>query len=64
MHLGLLDSTPSLAVIAGWAGGYQVIPGMLPSHVAWDDVVDSQEINSLPAVLAGVVIPSQNFTLG
>ncbi len=63
-HLGLFDGAPTLAMIAMWAGGHQVVPGVLASQVAWDNVIDSQGSRVLTTILAGVVIASQDLALG
>ena len=63
-HLNLFQCPATLAVVAAWAGRNQVIPGVLPTQPSWNNVIDRQVGDALPAVLAGVVIASQDFPLG
>jgi len=60
----LLHGAPAFAVVAGRAGSDQVLPGMLAAQVTGDEVVDSQGQGMQTAVLAGVVVPAQDFALG
>ena len=64
VHAGLLGGAPTLVVVAGGAGGDQVLPGMLAAQVAGDEVIDGEGQGVLPAVLASVVIPAQDFAFG
>ena len=59
----LIERPASFAVIASWAGGNQVAPFMPAALAAGDDVVNCHVRNLLTAVLAGVIIPSQDLTL-
>jgi len=38
-HVGLLESPAALPVVAGRARAHQVFPIVLPSMVAWDEVI-------------------------
>jgi hypothetical protein len=40
-HVCLIDRAPSLAVIAARTGRHQVFPGVFPSKMAWDNMVNS-----------------------
>lgn len=63
MHLGLFESTSPFMMVAGWAGGHQVFPGVLTSHMTGYHMVDGQQRKMLAAILAGEIIPSENFAL-
>jgi len=60
-HAGFFDLTAAFAMIALWAGCYDVQPGVRTANVAWDDVVDGEIIHLSAAILAGVAISAQNL---
>lgn len=61
--MSLNERPASFAVIASWAGCYQVVPFMFASLAARDDMINCHVRHFLAAVLAGVIIPSQDFAL-
>ena len=63
MHARLLYCATSFAMIAGCAGRYQVLPAVLSSQTAGNDVIYSQVLLTLTAVLAGVIISSEDLAL-
>lgn len=63
MHMSLFQSSPSFAVIAGRAGRDQVAPRMITSEAAGNDVINGQLGSRISTILAGVIIPSQDFSL-
>jgi hypothetical protein len=64
VHLDLLNCPAAFAVITGRAGCDQILPGVLSSQVAGDDMIYRQGSMALPTVLAGVFIPTEDFPLG
>lgn len=58
----LLKGASTFAMVAGWAGCHQVVPGMFSTLAAWNDVIDRQVEGGFSAVLAGVIIPAQDLT--
>jgi hypothetical protein len=64
MHLRLFNRPPTFTMIAMGAGSHQVVPGMVTPQVAWNDVVNREVRYMLTAILAGIVIPPQDFALG
>ena len=59
----LIKRPASFAVIASWAGCNQVASFVPAALAAGDDMVNRHVRHLLAAVLAGVIIPSQDFTL-
>ncbi len=54
----------ALAVVAGSAGGDDIIPDVFAPQVARNDVVDGQVQGVFAAILAGEVIATEDFTAG
>src|SRR3990172_213213 len=63
-HVGLLDGSSTLAVVAVLAGGNQVSPSIFTPQMARNNMVDRQVDSSLTAILTNIVIPAQNLALG
>ena len=63
-HLNLLQSAPTLTMVAGWTSRHYIIPDMLASHMARDNVINGHKRGMLPTILAGVIIPAQDLALG
>lgn len=61
MHVRLFQSSSALAVVAGRAGRHQICPLVLPSQMPRDDMVHSQAAIAFAAVLAGIIIASEEF---
>ena len=61
VHIGLVGALTSLAPVTRHTGGYQVLPGMWPPLIAWDDVVQGEMAHFTAAILAGVLVAPQNF---
>jgi hypothetical protein len=64
VHLRLFDSSTTFAMITVRAGSNQVCPHMFTPQMAWNDMVHGKIRDMLTAVLAGVIIPTQHFSLG
>ena len=62
--MGLLDGAPAFPMIAVRAGSHQIGPHMLASQMAGDDMVNGEIRHVLAAILASVVIATQDLTLG
>ena len=62
IHACHFGGTPCLALIAGPAGAYHVIPGMFASQAARDNVVYGEVSGLLAAILASVVISKKHLT--
>jgi len=50
-------------MVAGRAGGDQIVPGVAASQVAWDDMINGQLGSFFAAVLAGVIVPPEDLLL-
>ena len=64
MHLRLLRVASAFAAVAGRAGGNQIVPFVSAAFVAWDDVINGEVLSLSSAVLAGVVVASEDFAFG
>jgi hypothetical protein len=64
VHVGLLRGTPPFVPVAGGAGGDHVVPFVFAPSMAGDDVVYGELFGFAPAILAGVIIPPQDFPFG
>jgi hypothetical protein len=62
MHVGLIDSAPSFAVITGWTSRYDVRPDVLATHMTGNDMIYCKADITLPAILAGIIIATEYFT--
>jgi len=62
IHACHFGGTPCLALIAGPAGAYHVIPGMFAAQAARDNVVYGEVPGLLAAILAGVIVSQKHFT--
>ncbi len=61
MHVRLFESSAAFVVIAGGTGRHNVRPDMLTAQMSGDDVVYGQASVLTPAVLAGIIVPAENF---
>jgi len=61
MHVRLFHFSPSFAVIAVRACRDDIRPQVRASHVARDHMVHCQPAVALPAILAGIIITSEDF---
>ena len=61
-HPRASGGTPGFSLIAGLARAYYVLPNMLPSEVAWDNVVYGEFPGLLAAVLARVTVSDEDLT--
>ena len=50
-------------MVAAWAGSNQIVPFVFSALAARDNVVDSQLRSALTAILAGVIVPPEDFPL-
>jgi hypothetical protein len=50
--------------VTWWAGRNHVCPDMLPAQAAGNDMVNGQEAGFLAAILTGIIVPAQDFSLG
>jgi len=60
-HMRFFQFTPSFAMIAGGAGGHNIIPGILSPKAPWYDVVDRKRVIRSTAILTGIIIAAKNF---
>lgn len=60
-HAGLFRRPAALSVVAGLAGGDQVLPAMGTAAMARDDMVDSEVFGLFAAILAGVVVAQEQL---
>ncbi len=58
------ECSASFAVVARRTGGDQIFPPMCAAQSSWQHVIDCHAVAPLPAVLAGMVVPTQNFSFG
>jgi len=58
-HPGFVYFPPSLAMIACRTSRHHVRPYVLPSQVFGQDMVESQFIGVVTAVLAGIIVPTE-----
>jgi hypothetical protein len=61
-HACYFGGTPCLALIAGPACAYHVIPGMFASQAARDNVVYGEVSGLLTAILAGIIVSNKHLT--
>lgn len=61
MHVRFLQSSPTLAMVTCRAGRHQICPLVLPAQMPWDDMVHCQAAIALTAILAGIIIASEEF---
>lgn len=61
VHIGLFQRFAPFVAIAGMTRGRKVLPGVLPSHMSGQDVINGEVGGFFAAILAGVVIPTQDF---
>ena len=57
----LLEEMATLAMVAGLAGGDEVLPGVAAAAMARDDVVEGKVVGLAAAVLAGVPVPGEDL---
>ena len=60
----LLERPTAFSVITGRASSHQILPGVITSQVARQDMVDGHYRSMLPAVLAGIAVTAHDFPLG
>lgn len=61
MHVRLFQSSPALTVITCRAGRHQICPLVLPAQMSRDDMVHRQTAIAFTAILAGIIIASEEF---
>jgi len=61
IHVRLLHSTPTFAMVAVWAGSHNVCPNVFPAHMARLHVVHRQPAVALSAILAGIIVAAKDF---
>jgi hypothetical protein len=59
--VGFLHFSTAFAMIALGAGGYHIRPFMGAIHMTRDDMVDSHTAITLPAILTGIIITTEDF---
>ncbi len=64
LHIGFLQRSPALHMVALRAGGHHIFPGLCATQVARDDVIDRQIGFLFSAVLAGEMISAEEFAAG
>ena len=61
MHLRLVEGASPFTMVAGGAGGDNIFPGVQASHVPRYHMVNSEGRGSLAAILASVIIATEDF---
>ena len=61
LHSSFRRSAPRLPPIAGFAAADHILPGVFTLAMTRDDMVQSQLLGLLPAVLAGVLVPAEDL---
>jgi hypothetical protein len=61
VHVRLVHFAAAFAMIARRASRDEIRPGMLPTHVTWNDVVNGQRPLAPAAVLAGIIVAAEYF---
>lgn len=61
-HTGFLQGSAAFTMIAGRTGGDQVGPTVLSAQMLGQHMVDGEEDRVLATILAGEMIPPENFT--
>lgn len=64
VHVHLLHSSSTFAVITMWAGGDNVCPDVLSAKMTGHDMIHSQAAVSPAAVLAGIIVPAKDLAAG
>lgn len=59
LHARCFRGTPRFTLVTGLACAHYILPGMLPSKVARDNMVYSELLSLLAAVLTGVIVSSE-----
>jgi len=62
MHF--LRLAPAFAVVAGWTCGHYIGPDMLSTQVLWQNMIHCQIADMTTAILAGVIITTEDFPAG
>ena len=63
MHMDFLGQPPAFLPVARRAGGDQVAPDVRAAAVTRQDMIDRQMHRLPAAILAGVIVPPENFPL-
>jgi len=58
------ECSAPFTMVARWTGGNQIFPPMYAAQSSWQHVIDCHTVAPLPAVLAGMIVPTQYFSFG
>ena len=60
-HMGFLNFSSTLAVVAMRAGCYDIRPFVAAAHVSRNDMVDGHPAVPFPAILTGIIVTPKYF---
>jgi hypothetical protein len=63
-HIGFFGSFPTFATVAWRTGRYQIVPSMRATLAARNDVIYGQKAHLATAVLACVIVATEDLSLG